>query len=394
MQADKMGPSTRAVHAGESPEPTTGSLTAPLYQSSVYAFRDAAQGADLFAGKGEGYIYTRLGNPTLKTLENKLALLEGAEAALVTSSGMGAIATATAAVARAGDHIVSAEVIYGATYTLFSEVWSRYGIETTFVSSTDPEDYRRAMRPNTRLVFIESPSNPTLDIIDIEAIAAIAREAGAYSMVDNTFATPINQNPLALGADLVVHSATKYLGGHADVIAGALAGPASLIKACRSSLKTLGTVLGPFEAWLILRGVKTLALRMARHNENGMAVARFLEGHPAVRRVFHPGLESNPGRAVAARQMRDFGGMVSFELKGGHDAGIRLVNSVRLCTLAVSLGDVRTLIEHPASMTHAAVPSEERLRGGITDGLVRLSTGIEDAADIIADLEQALEKAG
>lgn len=393
MEPDKMGASTRAVHAGESPDPATGSLTPPLYQSSVYAFKDAAQGADLFAGKAEGYIYTRLGNPTLRMLEDKLALLEGAEAALVTSSGMAAIATATAALTRAGDHIVSSEVIYGATYTLFHEVWSRYGVETTFVASTRPEDYRKAIRKNTRLVFVETPSNPTMDVIDIRALADVAKESGACLMVDNTFATPVNQNPLALGAQLVMHSASKYLGGHADVIAGALAGSAPLIKEARQSLKTLGTVLGPFEGWLILRGIKTMALRVARHNENAMNVARFLEGHPAVSRVFYPGLPGHSGHEVAARQMRGFGGVLSFELKGGHDAGIRLVNSVRLCTLAVSLGDVRSLIEHPASMTHAAVPREERLRGGISDGLVRLSVGIEDSADIIDDLEQALGSA-
>lgn len=394
MELENLGASTRSVHAGESPEPVTGSLTPPLYQSSVYAFRDAAQGADLFAGRGEGYIYTRLGNPTLKTLEKKLALLEGADDAVVTSSGMAAIATATAALARAGDHIVSAEVIYGATYTLFHDVWSRFGLETTFVTSTSPDDYRKALRKNTRLIFIETPSNPTMDVIDISALAEIAREAGAYLIVDNTFATPINQNPLALGAHLVAHSASKYLGGHADVIAGAVAGPATLIKEVRQILKTTGTVLGPFEGWLILRGLKTLALRVARHNENALAVARFLEGRLAVGRVFYPGLESHPGHRIAASQMRGFGGMLSFELKGGHDAGIRLVNSVRLCTLAVSLGDVRTLIEHPASMTHAGVPQEERLRGGISDGLVRLSAGIEDAPDIIADLGQALDRAG
>ncbi len=394
MELEKMGQSTRAVHAGESPDPATGSLTPPLYQSSVYAFRDAAHGAALFAGEAEGYVYTRLGNPTLKMLEEKLAVLEGAEAALVTSSGMAAIATVAAAVARAGDHIVCAEVIYGATFTLFRDIWSRFGVETTFVTSTHPEEYRKALRDNTRLIIIETPSNPTMGIIDIAALAQVAREAGAYLMIDNTFASPVNQSPLALGAHLVMHSVSKYLGGHADVIAGAVAGSAALIKECRQSLKMVGTVLGPFEGWLVLRGAKTLGLRMTRHNENGMAVARFLEGHSAVSRVFYPGLESHPGHEIAARQMRGFGGMLSFELKGGHDAGLRMVNSVQLATLAVSLGDVRTLIEHPASMTHASVPREERERGGISDGLVRLSVGIEDSADIIADLKQALERAG
>lgn len=391
MDLEKAGPSTRAVHAGEAPEPSTGSLSPPLYQSSVYAFRNAAQGAALFAGAGDGFIYTRLGNPTLKTLEAKLALLEGAEAALVTSSGMAAIATTVAALARAGDHVVSAEVIYGATYTLLRDVWTRFGLETTFVASTRIEDYRQALRPNTRLIFVETPSNPTLDVIDIAALSEVARESGAYLMVDNTFASPINQNPLALGADVAVHSASKYLGGHADVIAGAVAGSAAIIQQARQSLKTFGAVLGPFEGWLILRGLKTLALRVARHNENALAVARFLESHPAVERVFYPGLESHPGHGVAARQMRGYGGMVSFEMKGGHQAGIRLVDGVRLCTLAVSLGDVRTLIEHPASMTHVGMPAEERRRGGITDGLVRLSVGIEDVPDIIADLGQALD---
>lgn len=392
MDLEKAGPSTRAVHAGELPDPSTNSLSPPLYQSSVYAFRNAAQGAALFAGTDEGYIYTRLGNPTLKMLETKLALLEGAEAALVTSSGMGAIATAVGALARAGDHVVSAEVIYGATYSLLRDVWPRFGLETTFVVSKEVEDYRQAVRPNTRLIFVETPSNPTLGIVDIAALSEVAREAGAYLMVDNTFATPVNQNPLSLGTNVVVHSASKYLGGHADVIAGVVAGPSAIVQQARQSLKTLGPVLGPFEAWLILRGLKTLALRVARHNQNALDVARFLAAHAAVERVFYPGLEKHHGHEVAARQMSGFGGMVSFELKGGHDAGIRLVDGVRLCTLAVSLGDVRTLIEHPASMTHAGVPAEERRRGGITDGLVRLSVGIEDVPDIIADLDQALER--
>lgn len=392
MDLEKAGPSTQAVHAGEAPEPTTGSLSPPLYQSSVYAFQDAEQGAALFAGSREGYVYTRLGNPTLKTLEKKLAILEGGEEALVTSSGMAAIATTVASLARAGEHVVSAEVIYGATYTLLREFWPRFGLQSTFVASSDTEDYRRAMRPNTRIVFVETPSNPTLEVVDIAALAEVARQGNALLVVDNTFATPMNQNPLALGADIVVHSASKYLGGHADVIAGVVVGRSDLIHKARQSLRLIGTVLGPFEAWLILRGLKTLALRVARHNENALAVARFLEGHPAVERVFYPGLESHPGHRLAARQMRGFGGMVSFELKGGHDAGIRMVDSVRLCTLAVSLGDVSTLIEHPASMTHTSVPVEERRRGGITDGLVRLSVGIEDAPDIIADLKQALER--
>ena len=392
MNLRDTGPSTRAVHSGETPDKQNRSLIPPLYQTSTFAFDNAKQGARLFAGQEEGYIYTRLGNPTLRVLEEKLAALEGGENALVTSSGMGAISTALVGLTQAGDHVVSAVAIYGATYHLFHGLMSKFGLSFSFVDATKVENIRKAIQPNTRVIFIETPANPTLDITDIAATARLAKDSGATLIADNTFATFYNQLPLALGADLVVHSATKYINGHGDLIAGAIIGPRSAIHDLRRhSMELLGTCLGPFEAWLTTRGLRTMALRMARHNENGLAVARFLQGHPAVSRVHYPGLPEHLGHDIARKQMSGFGGMVSFELAGGLEAGERLVDSVKLCTLAVSLGSVETLIQHPASMTHAGVPQDVRRQMGITDGLVRLSVGIEDAPDIMADLGQALD---
>ena len=392
MNLENTGPSTRAVHSGEAPDKQNRSLIPPLYQTSTFAFDNAKQGARLFAGQEEGYIYTRLGNPTLRVLEEKLAALEGGEDALVTSSGMGAISTALVGLTQAGDHVVSAVAIYGATYHLFHGLMSKFGLSFSFVDATKVENIRKAIQPNTRVIFIETPANPTLDITDIAATARLAKDSGATLIADNTFATFYNQLPLALGADLVVHSATKYINGHGDLVAGAIIGPRPVVQGLRRhSMELLGTCLGPFEAWLTTRGLRTMALRMARHNENGLAVARFLQGHPAVSRVHYPGLPEHLGHDIARKQMSGFGGMVSFELAGGLEAGETLVDSVKLCTLAVSLGSVETLIQHPASMTHAGVPPDVRRQMGITDGLVRLSVGIEDAPDIMADLGQALD---
>ncbi|MBI2849253.1 MAG: PLP-dependent transferase [Chloroflexi bacterium] len=390
MDLRKVGPSTKAVHAGHGPDKLTGALVPPIYQTSTFAFHSAEHGARLFAGEEEGYIYSRLGNPTVTALAGKIAALEGGEEALITSSGMAAISTAMAALTRARDHIVSTQVIYGATYTFLRDIVSRFGIEVSFVKGASLENIRAALTPSTRLVYIETPANPTLEVIDIAAVAGLTREVGAMLVVDNTFATFYNQHPLALGADLVVYSATKYIGGHGDVIGGAVVGSKELIGQVRRILRNTGGILGPLEAWLLVRGLKTFALRMARHNENGLAVAEFLAGHPRVRCVHYPGLPQFPGHEIARAQMSGFGGMIAFEVEGGVAGGMSLVNAVELCTLAVSLGDVSTLIEHPASMTHAGVPKDVRGGMGITDGLVRLSVGIEDADDIVADLEQAL----
>ena len=393
MDLSQAGPSTQAVHAGEHPDAETGAVSTPIYETSIFAFESGDQAEAAFTGKEPRYRYTRLSNPTTAVFERKLALLEGGEAALAAASGMGAISAVAATLCRAGDHIVATEVIYGTSYVLLQDVMSRFGVEVTFADATDVDALAAALRPTTRFIFIESPINPTLDIVDIEAVARLAGERAVPLVVDNTLATPYNQRPLALGADIVVHSASKYIGGHGDVIAGAVVGSASTVDAARrGALRTLGAALGPFEAWLCIRGLKTLALRMERHNANAMAVARFLRGRPAVERVFYPGLEDHPGNALARRQMRGFGGMVSFEVRGGLKAARRVMNSVRLCTRAVSLGDVDTLIEHPATMSHASIPKKVREPLGVTDGLIRLSVGIEDAEDIIADLDFALAK--
>ena len=394
MKLDQAGFTTRAVHAGQSPCPVTGALNTPIYQTSTFVFTDVAQGAARFAGDQEGYIYTRLGNPTQAALEQKIANLEGGEAGLAFSSGMGAITAVLLTLVKQGDHIVACDTIYGCTHSFLASIMPQYGVETTFVDLSRLGNLTAAVRPNTKVIYLESPANPTMKLVDIAAIAKQAKEAGATVVVDNTFASPYLQRPLELGAHVAVHSATKYIGGHGDVIAGLAVGSADLIAQVRSAmLKNIGAVIGPFDAWFLLRGLKTLALRMERHSANAMAVASFLEQHPAVQEVYYPGLPSHPQHELACRQMQGgFGGMLSFELKGGLEAGINLMNSLELCSLAVSLGDAETLIQHPASMTHSPYPPAERRAAGITDGLVRLSVGIEDVDDIIADLKQGLDK--
>ena len=384
--------STKVVHAGEHPDDATGAIIPPIYQTSTFAFKSAEHGARLFSGDEVGYVYTRLSNPTTRVLEEKLAFLEGGEDALVTASGMAAVSTVASSILRQGDHLVSARVVYSATYALFEEIVPRMGVSVSFVDGSSLRELRAEVRQNTKMIFIETPGNPTLDIIDIGAVAEVAREVGAVLVVDNTFATFYNQRPLELGADAVIHSATKYIGGHSDVVAGAIVGSKDLVAAARGILKLVGACLGPFDAWLLIRGLKTLSLRVARQNETAQKVAEFLQRRPEVVRVFYPGLADHPGHDIARRQMSGFGGVLSFELKGGVEAGRQLMNSVQLCTLAVSLGGVETLIEHPASMTHAKVPRAAREKAGITDGLVRLAVGVEDAEDIIEDLAQALDR--
>ncbi|NLO88416.1 MAG: methionine gamma-lyase [Firmicutes bacterium] len=387
----KLGFSTRAIHAGQKPDLLYGSLTTPIYQTSTFVFKNVAQGAARFAGEEEGYIYTRLGNPTQTALEEKIASLEGGEAAFAAGSGMGAITAVLMALVSQGDHVVHSSALYGCTFAFLHDLLTRFGVTATGVDTADLEAVKKALRPNTKVVYIETPANPTMRLTDIQAVADIAHEHGAKVVVDNTFMTPYFQRPLELGADIVVHSATKYINGHGDVVAGLAIGPKNLIDEMRmTTLKDIGGIIGPFESWLLLRGLKTLPVRMDRHNSNAMAVARFLESHPAVEKVYYPGLESFPQHELAKKQMSGFGGVMSFELKGGYEAGVRLMNGVKLMHLAVSLGDVDTLIQHPASMTHSVVPEEERLAVNITPGLVRLSVGLEDPEDIIADLEQAL----
>ena len=382
---------TEAVHGGQHHDPLTGAVSVPIYQTSTFVFESAEQGAARFAGKEKGYIYTRLGNPTVKALEKSLAGLEEGEDARACSSGMAAINTAMLSVVRKGDHVVSTENLYGGTAKLFSDILPKFGIEFTLVDTSHIENVESAIRKNTKIVYIETPSNPTLKLTNIREVAKIAKEHDAVSIVDNTFMSPYFQQPLTLGADVVVHSLTKYLSGHSDVVGGIVISYQNFIDKMNPVLKNTGGTLGPFEAWLTLRGIKTLHIRMERHNENAMKVAEFLEAHEKIEKVYYPGLKSSDQYDLAKQQMSGFGGIVSFEVKGGLEAGRKLMNSVRLCTLAVSLGAVETLIEHPASMTHAVVPREERLRTGLTDSLVRLSVGIEDVEDIIEDLQSALE---
>lgn len=392
VQQDRMqGIATRCVHAGQHPDPLTGSLITPLYQTSTFVFTSAEQGAARFAGEEPGYIYTRLGNPTQAALEAKVADLERGEAGLAFASGMGAISAVVMALVQAGDHVIYGDAIYGCTYDFMHEVLGRFGVAATPVDCSSPEAVEAAIRPNTRTLVLETPANPTMKMADIRAMADICHRHDLTLVVDNTFMSPYLQRPLELGAHVVVHSATKYISGHGDVIAGMAVGSQRFIAEVRmTTLKNVGAVISPFDAWLLLRGLKTLHLRMERHSENALQVARFLEGHPAVERVYYPGLPSHPQHALAQRQMDAPGGVISFELRGGLEAGRRLMNSVRLCQVAVSLGDADTLIQHPASMTHAVVPPEARLQAGISDGLVRLSVGLEDVRDIIADLQEAL----
>jgi len=388
----KHGFATKAVHAGQHPDPYTGAVSIPIYETSTFVFKNVEQGAARFAGTEEGYIYTRLGNPTIKALERSLAELENGESARACASGMAAINTTVTALAKKGDHVISTDCLYGGTAKLFLDILPKFGIEFTLVDSSNPKEVEKVIQKNTKLLYLESPANPTLKLTDVRAVTQIARKHGVITALDNTFMSPYFQRPLELGADIVIHSLTKYLSGHSDVIGGAIIGSKTLLKTIDPILKNNGSTLGPFEAWLTLRGIKTLPLRMEKHNDNAMKIARFLETHPKIQRVHYPGLKSHPQHELAKRQMNGFGGIICFEVRGGLEAGVKLMNSVKLCTLAVSLGAVETLIEHPASMTHAIVPKEERLKAGITDSLVRLSVGIEDVEDIIEDLEQALEK--
>ena len=393
MPSEMHGFTTRAVHAGEEANPTRAVAT-PIYQTSTFAFESADEGADMFAGRAPGHVYTRWGNPNVAELEGKIAALEGAEDAIATASGMAAISTVLLAALRAGDHCLVDTACYSATNTLFNQEFPRLGIEATFVDTGDLDAVKTALRPNTRLVYTETPGNPTLKIVDLAALAAFARARGLLTICDNTFATPYLPRPVELGIDVAVHSATKYLGGHGDVIAGVAAGPRDLMERCRTRiLRDYGGVMSPLTAFLVNRGIPTLALRVERHCDNAERVAAFLSQHPAVLRVAYPGLPDHPRHEAAARQMRRFGGMMAFEVRGGVPAGAAVMDAVRLCTLAVSLGDVRTLISHPASMTHSTVSREGREAAGIADGLVRLSVGIEDLDDLIADLDRALAAA-
>ena len=397
MRCEKsLGKATQAIHAGEArtsaTEKTGMPLLPPIYQNSTFRFATAAECAEAFRDEESGYVYTRWGNPTQDVLEQKLAVLEAGEAALATASGMGAVSTALLTALAEGGHVVAMENLYSATFQILNEEFPRFGIETTFVDATDPTQIERAIRADTKVLYLESPTNPLLKLVDLQTVTEIAKAHGLTSIIDNTFATPCGQQPITFGIDVVVHSMTKYMSGSGAVIAGAIIGKKEfIVRAKEGALRNFGAVISPFNAWLTLHGLTTLPLRFARHSENAARVAAFLETHPTVAWVRHPSLPSHPQHELAKRQMDAFGGMITLDLKGGRPAGEHLVDHLQLCSLAVSLGDVRTLICHPASTTHSHVPAEIRRRTGIKDGLVRVSVGLEDAEDIIADLRQALE---
>lgn len=384
---------TKAIHAGDEVN-RTRAVAPPIFQTAVFKLDDAAAGARFAQEIAPTEYYTRWGNPTVRQVETIMAALEGGEQALALASGMGAVTTAILARLSQGDHIVAGRSLYAATTELMLTILPRFGIETSLVDPGEPDAFRRALRKKTKLIYVETPSNPRLDLTDLAAVAHIAREHGCFTIADNTFATPFNQQPLLLGIDAVVHSATKYIGGHHDVTGGIIVGSSDFIRDCWKHLKIFGPTLSPFDAWLLIRGLKTFGLRVERQNASAQRIAEFLESHPRVERVFYPGLSSHPHHALARRQMRGFGGMVSFEVKGGLAAGRRFVESVKLIKLAVSLGGVESLVQHPASMSHGPIPAEEREATGITEGLIRLSVGVEDVEDLIEDLDQALGRIG
>ncbi|MCE8426395.1 MAG: PLP-dependent transferase [Candidatus Methanoperedens sp.] len=391
MNLKKAGFSTRAIHAGERTE-ETGSVTTPIFQTAPFEFKNAAHAARVMGGKEKGYIYSRGLNPTTEVLEEKIANLEYGEAALAQTTGMAAISAAVFSKIKANDHVIADEVLYGNTYDLFVDL-KNFGVNVSFIDTTYPENVENAFKKNTKLVFFETPANPTMKLTDIHAVSDIAHDRNAEVFVDNTFMTPYFQQPLLHSADVVVHSATKYLNGHGDTLGGLIIGNSEFIKKARHTSKNVGGAISPFNSWLILRGMKTLPVRMDRHNENAMAVAKFLKMNERIDKVIYPGLADNPQYDLARKQLSGFGGMIAFTLKEKADVSVFL-DSLKLCTLAVSLGETATLIQHPATMTHAVVPKEERIRYGITDELIRLSVGIEDVSDIIGDLEQALDKTG
>jgi methionine-gamma-lyase len=384
---------TKAVHAGDDHSQHYGALSVPIYPASVFAFPDADEGAAIHNEEKPGYYYGRLGNPTQAALEAAMADLENGEDALALASGMAAVSAAVFSVCRTGDHVIAPESGYSTTQNFLRHISEKFGIETTFVDAAEATNYEQAIKPNTRLLWIETPSNPLVRVTDIQAVADIARKHGLTTVADNTFATPFNQRPLDMGVDAVIHSATKYLGGHSDLTAGVLVGNKTILDAARHGAnKFYGGNIAPQVAWLVLRGIKTLALRMERHNSNAQAIAEMLESHPKVAAVYYPGLPSHQNHEVSKRQMTGgFGGMIGLDV-GTLEAGKAFANSVRLCTLATSLGGVETILQHSASMTHATLSPEERLAAGVTDGLIRLSVGIEDVNDLIADIQQALDK--
>jgi methionine-gamma-lyase len=382
---------SKQVHAGHFDD-EYGSAMVPIYQTSTFRFRDADQGAACFAGKDKGYIYTRIANPTIKALEDNISQLEGGFGGIATSSGMAAATTLYIALLGQNHHIISTDAIYGPARGVIENHFSRFGVLYSYIDTSNPDNIVKAIRKESKVLYIETPSNPTMNLTDLAKCSEIAKENGLILVVDNTFCSPFLQNPLSFGADVVFHSVTKFINGHADVVGGIIVTRTEeLYKKIRPVMVSMGCCMDPHQAYMVLRGVKTLSIRIERAQQNAMEIARFLLDHPKIAWIKYPGLESHPQYELAKKQMRGFGSMLSFGLKGGFEAGKKLMNSVKLSTLAVSLGGVETLIQHPASMTHASVPKDEKLKAGITDDLVRYSVGIENIKDLIYDLKQALE---
>jgi len=389
---NKHGFFTRMVHGAHFDDKYLA-VTPPIYQTSTFAFKDAQHGADCFSGEADGFIYTRLGNPTIRGLENAVASLEGGFGGIAVASGMAAVTTVYMAYLGAGSHIVSSAAVYGPSRGVLEKHFSRFGVESSFVETSDIKQVEAALKPNTKVLYIETPANPTIAITDLKACAELAHARGIKLVVDNTFCSPYLQQPLALGADIVLHSITKFINGHADVVGGVIVTQtAEDHKLLYGVMTQMGPCMDPHQAYLVTRGLKTLGLRIDRSQQNAVVIAEFLEKHPKIAWVSYPGLASHPQCELAKKQQSGPGAMISFGVKGGFSAGATLMNNVQVATLAVSLGGIETLIQHPASMTHSKVSAAEKLKAGITDDLVRLSVGIEDVADLIEDLEQALSK--
>lgn len=396
VSAKSLGFATQAIHHGYDAQAHQGSLNPPVHFTSTYTFESAQQGADMFAGEQSGHVYSRISNPTLSVLEERLACLEGAQAGLAVASGIGAITSTLWTLLRAGDEIIVDKTLYGCTYAFLHKGLAKFGVTITHIDLSETGALAEAVSPQTKVIYYETPANPNMRLVDIQAVSAIAKQYDIITVVDNTYATPLITRPIELGADLVIHSATKYLGGHGDLIAGMIAGPHDLIEQIRlEGVKDMtGAVMSPFTAMLILRGLKTLELRMRQHSYAANIIANYLQGCPQVINVEYPGLTSFKQHKLACKQMHMFGGMIAFELAGGMQAGKQFMDELELIQCAVSLGDAETLIQHPASMTHSTYTPEQRALHGISDNLVRLSVGLESLDDIISDLQQAMAKIG
>ncbi|NMP32814.1 methionine gamma-lyase [Thalassotalea sp. M1531] len=384
---------TQAIHAGRINDEQFGSLSTPLYQTSTFIFENAEQGANRFAGEEDGFIYSRLGNPTTRQLEMRVAAMEGMEDAAATATGMGAVSGALLANLECGDHLIASKAVYGCSYALMAHQLTKWGIEVSFVDMTIVSEIEAAIKPNTKVIFLESPINPNLVVLDLKAIGAIANKHSLISIVDNTFLTPVLQRPIEFGFDIVIHSATKYLNGHGDVVAGIICGSKEMISHIKLTvLKDIGATISPHDAWLIMRGLKTLPIRIERHCTNAQQIAEYLEDHPMIQQVYYPGLKSHQGNKFLGTQMKGAGGVIAFEIKGDLSEGESFINRMQLFSIAVSLGDAESLIQHPASMTHSPYSKEERHEAGISDTLIRISVGLENAQDLIHDLEQSLNQ--